>query len=58
MEASNSKKKKSFSIIKEINAQHKENLNSKQFKILKDITEKSICEIKCDNGYGTGFFVY
>ena len=47
MEASNSKI---------INVQNIENLNVEKNKILADKYEKSICEIKCDNRYSTGFF--
>ena len=56
MEESKSKKNKSFSMIKEVDAQDGENLNIEKYKILTDRAEKSICEIRWDNGYGTGFF--
>ena len=56
MEEPNSKKDKSFSMIKEVDAQDGENLNIEKYKILTDRAEKSLCEIRLDNGYDTGFF--
>ena len=47
------KKKKSLSKINEKKIKDGENLN---MQIIINKSEKSICEIKCDNGYGTGFF--
>ena len=43
--------KKSFSMIKEANIQDGENLN-----IVLERSKGSICEIKRNYGYGTGFF--
>ena len=45
-----------FSIQNELYVKHGENLTSKMSKILAEKSEKSVCEIIKDNGYGSGFF--
>ena len=48
--------KKSFSMIKEANIQDGENLNIEKYEIVLERSKGSICEIKRNYGYGTGFF--
>ena len=47
---------KDLSIINEENINKGENLTTKKSKILNEKAEKTICEIKKKNGYGSGFF--
>ena len=51
-----SKSMKLLSIINEKNVKKGENINTKNLQIIIDKSENSICEIKCNDGYGTGFF--
>ena len=47
---------KLMSIINERNVKEGETISIKNWKTIIDKSEHSICEIKCDNGYGAGFF--
>ena len=47
---------KSFSMIKEANDQEGENLKIEKYEIVSERFKGSICEIKCNHGYDTGFF--
>ena len=51
-----SKRKKKFEITNEKKIKNGENLSAKNMGKISDKSKKSICEIKCDDGYGTGFF--
>ena len=50
------KKEESISIINEKKLNNRENISTKNMRIILDKSEKSICEIKTDDRYGTGFF--